>query len=62
MAVKSYLLDLEENWFVREHPYNRHAVKVRRLCREVEALEEQLEAKRAQLTEAVVTMREHMKL
>lgn len=54
----TYLLSIEENWWVRYHPFNARCVKVKRLVKEVEEAEKALEASRRALDSAVVVMNE----
>ncbi len=54
----TYLLDMEETWWVRDHPFNARCVKVKRLAKAVEEAERELEALRQKLDGAVATMNE----
>ena len=60
MAFNTHLLSMEEVWFAREHPFDVRVVQVKRLVKEIETAETELENKRAALEEAVSVMREKM--
>lgn len=49
----SHLLNIEETWWVRDHPFNTRCVRVKQKIKLVMSLEDQLEAARLEL-EAVV--------
>lgn len=51
-----YLLSLDEHFFVAEHPFNVRAVKVKRLCTEIESMEESLQQLYAELKQATEDM------
>lgn len=55
-TFNSHLLSLEEVWYARDHPFNKHVVKVRRAAKFVEELEAQLVAAREHLAEEVAAM------
>jgi hypothetical protein len=61
MAFNSHLLNLEEVWFIREHPFDVKAVKVKKLATEINSLEDLLEQKRQELDTAVEDMHTRMK-
>ena len=52
----TYLLGLDETWWVRAHPFNARCVNVKRLAREVEEAERRLEELRKVFDEAVDVM------
>lgn len=54
----TYLLGLEETWWIRDHPFSVRCVAVKRLIKEVEEAEAYLEKCRAELASAVVRMNE----
>lgn len=59
-AFNTHLLSMEEVWFAREHPFDVRVVKVKRLVKEIEDAENELERKRSALDNAVTDMREKM--
>lgn len=52
----TYLLGLDETWWVRDHPFNARCVRVKRLAKEVEEAERSLEELRKIFDQAVDTM------
>lgn len=54
----TYLLDMEETWWVRDHPFNARCVKVKRLAKQVEDAERSLDELRKTFDSAVATMNE----
>lgn len=52
----THLLNMEETWWVRDHPFNTRCVKVKGLVRRIETAELELEAMRKSLDEAVLVM------
>lgn len=52
----TYLLGMEETWWVRDHPFNARCVDVKRKAAAVEEAEKTLERLRAIFEEAVVVM------
>lgn len=52
----SHLLNIEETWWVRDHPFNPRCVRVKQNIKKVSALEEQLEVARAELEATVEDM------
>lgn len=56
MAFDTHLLNFEENWFVRDHPFDITCVKVKRLVKEVSDAEDALDLKRKVLEDAVRAM------
>ena len=52
----SHLLNIEETWWVREHPFNTRCVRVKRQIATVSDLEEQLEKAREELDLCVADM------
>ena len=55
-SFDTYLLGLDETWWIRDHPFNARCVKVKRLAREVEEAERHLESLRKVFDEAVGVM------
>lgn len=52
----SHLLNIEETWWVRDHPFNARCVMVKKKIKEVNDAENRLEKLRAELDLAVSTM------
>jgi len=58
-GFNTHLLTMDETWWVREHPFNKHVVAVKALVLEVARIEEQLDVLRDRLGVAVEQMNEY---
>lgn len=56
MARYSYLVSMEESFYMKEHPYNPRVVKVKKLCTEITELENRAEELRTELAAATKDM------
>ena len=56
MARYSYLLSMEEDFFMKDHPTNPKVIEVQELCERITSMEERLELLQARLSEATKEM------
>jgi len=54
----SHLLNMEETWWIRDHPFNKRSIAVKNLIKQVTEAEDRLEAMRVELDTAVAVLNE----
>lgn len=57
-GFNTYLLGIDETWWVRDHPFNTRCVRVKRKVKQIEEAELALEQLRSELDVAVAEMNE----
>ncbi len=57
-GFNTYLLGIDETWWVRDHPFNTRCVRVKRKVKQIEEAEVALEQLRSELDAAVAEMNE----
>lgn len=55
-GFNTHLLNMEEVWWVREHPFNARCVAVKKIVKQIEETELALESMRVRLEDAVLEM------